>query len=332
MSGRATRAQRVLLVAVALISAAVACGGSDDEAVTTTTTATPPTTTPVTTSIVPGTEPGGEAAFLGPISAIPAGDIEIGYRRFGSGPPLVLIMGFSGAQTLWPAPWLERLAEDFTVITFDNRGVGATTNPGDEPFTHVTMAEDTANLIRALGYDRAHVLGWSMGGEIALTMGWSQPDVLDRVVVIGADTGGPVAVQPSPQVTDELNDPNTGPIELLDLIFPQQAVEAKRAFAEAYEDQPQEQITPEALSLQVQAENEYADSDRYPMRLTEMVAPLLAIAGTEDIVVPPENAALVVERVEGAEQLLVPGAGHAVAFQDVEGVLGAIRSHLLGDG
>jgi pimeloyl-ACP methyl ester carboxylesterase len=102
---------------------------------------------------------------------IDVGDATIHYHAYGHGEPLMLITGFSGDLYNWKKA-IPLLDKEYEVITFDNRGSGFTEAP-HAPFTMETMGDDAAGLLDALGIDRAHVLGWSMGGNVAqeLTMG-----------------------------------------------------------------------------------------------------------------------------------------------------------------
>jgi 3-oxoadipate enol-lactonase len=90
------------------------------------------------------------------------GNIEIYYQDVGSGDPLVLIMGFGGDHLAW-AFQMADFSMRHRVIAFDNRGVGQTDAP-DHPYTTRMMATDALGLMDAIGIDRAHVLGVSMGG------------------------------------------------------------------------------------------------------------------------------------------------------------------------
>src|SRR5580693_7282595 len=99
------------------------------------------------------------------MSVIRVGEIELDYERSGSGPPLLMIMGMSGTALHWGEPFLAGLREDFEVIVYDHRGVGASSHL-DGPLTIAQMAEDAAGLLAALALDSAHVLGISMGGMI----------------------------------------------------------------------------------------------------------------------------------------------------------------------
>jgi len=95
------------------------------------------------------------------------------YVDAGAGEPLVLVMGFGGDHLAWGLQ-LPAFAARFRVIAFDNRGVGQTDAP-DIPYSIAMMADDTVGLIDALGIDRAHVCGVSMGGMIAQEIALRHP-------------------------------------------------------------------------------------------------------------------------------------------------------------
>ena len=101
------------------------------------------------------------------------GDIEMHYVEAGAGEPLVLIMGFGGDHTAWGLQ-MRAFAEHHRVIAFDNRGAGQTDAP-DCPYTIPMMAGDTLGLMHALGVERGHVIGVSMGGMIAQEMALADP-------------------------------------------------------------------------------------------------------------------------------------------------------------
>ena len=86
--------------------------------------------------------------------------------RAGAGEPLLLIQGMSATHLAWGRPFASQLEASFDCISFDNRGMGLSA-PATEPFSTAEMAADALGLLDALGVERAHVLGISMGGMIA---------------------------------------------------------------------------------------------------------------------------------------------------------------------
>lgn len=87
------------------------------------------------------------------------GDIEVAYYTRGSGDPLVMIMGFRGTMAVWDPALLESLEKHYTLILFDNRGSGMSTDSQEDHTTISQMSQDTIQLIKALGYSKAHILG-----------------------------------------------------------------------------------------------------------------------------------------------------------------------------
>jgi pimeloyl-ACP methyl ester carboxylesterase len=117
-------------------------------------------------------------------------DILVAIRVFGEGDPLFMIPAYVSTMDQWDPDFLSRLAMHHTVVIFDNRGMGGTT-PGYAEFTMDRFALDTAGLIQALGYERAHVLGWSIGGDIALCLAANHPERVMKLVSYAGDCGGP---------------------------------------------------------------------------------------------------------------------------------------------
>jgi 3-oxoadipate enol-lactonase len=96
----------------------------------------------------------------------PARDgVAINYETRGNGPPLTLISGTGHDLTFW-AGQTSRFAREFRTIVFDNRGVGASSVPAPG-YTIADMADDAVHVLDSVGIDRAHVMGFSMGGHIA---------------------------------------------------------------------------------------------------------------------------------------------------------------------
>jgi pimeloyl-ACP methyl ester carboxylesterase len=241
------------------------------------------------------------------------GDIEIAYDSRGSGEPVILIAGFTAVKESWELQVAE-LAKHFRVVTFDNRGVGETTATTPS-FSIADMAADTVGLMDALGIDSAHVFGVSMGGLIAQILALDHAGRV-RKVALGCTThGGRHAVQPEREVMEILaraSDPST-PVEesvrlRLPVIFAERFI---REEAERLEEFVQFSIrhwpTPEGAAGQLAALSVF----NVKKRLGEIRCPVLAITGSEDRMMPPENSRLLAEGIAGAEHYLVDGTGHS---------------------
>lgn len=120
--------------------------------------------------------------------SVQVGDIGMYYELHGDGPPVVFIGGLGAELTLFAAV-TERLARSFRVLAFDNRGAGRSDKP-DVPYSIPMMATDTLRLMDALGIARAHVIGVSMGGRIAIDLAAAHPERVERLVLISTSATG----------------------------------------------------------------------------------------------------------------------------------------------
>ncbi|MBD3197161.1 MAG: alpha/beta fold hydrolase [Candidatus Lokiarchaeota archaeon] len=108
--------------------------------------------------------------------------IKISYEVKGKGEPLILVHGFGADKEVWIAQF-EPLSEYFKVIRFDNRGAGKSDRP-DEPYNMKMFADDINGLMEHLGIEKAHVLGWSLGGMIVQTFALKYPEKLKKLILI----------------------------------------------------------------------------------------------------------------------------------------------------
>lgn len=193
---------------------------------------------------LPDTTPVGAAAFLGPIKLARLPDSTIGYRQFGTGAPLILIMGSDAAMSIWDYRLLRDLATHARITIFDNPGVASSSAPASQTLSIKSMALDTIALMDALGIERADMLGWSMGAYIALELVTRQPDRARRLILAAADAGSPSSPQGTAEDLTALSDPATPTGALLDLLFPTGQDRAKQEYLAAYAAVPQEQVDP----------------------------------------------------------------------------------------
>jgi len=108
--------------------------------------------------------------------------IELGYQVFGKGDPLILLHGGFGSVEMF-GPNVDLLAAGQRVIGVDLQSHGRTP-VANRPMRFETMADDVAALIRELGLPRAAVMGFSLGGGVALRTAIQHPDVVERAVLV----------------------------------------------------------------------------------------------------------------------------------------------------
>jgi pimeloyl-ACP methyl ester carboxylesterase len=269
----------------------------------------------------------GEGPFLDPALYAATRSVTLGYRQFGSGPPLVLIMGLGGTMRFWPFRLLRLLAERFQVTIFDNRGVGDSTDDVGEEMTIELMARDTADLISRLGLARPGVVGWSMGGQIALALAVDHPGVTGPVVTVAGDCGSPNAIQPDSAI-ESVFTPEMTTAQLIELLFPAGEVAAKRAYsAEVLANAGG--VRSATLSRQLDAETAFAASWHVYDSLPTLELPVLILQGSEDAVTSPHNAEILAKSIPGSQLVWFQGAGHGVAFQEPDRFLETVTPFLL---
>ena len=152
----------------------------------------------------------------------PAG-IDIAYQRLGNldAPAVLLIMGLAAQMIHWPDEFCQTLVNDgLQVIRFDNRDSGLSMHLADAPtpnlpavlagdhssasYTLSDMADDTVGLLDHLGIAQAHIVGASMGGQIAQTMAIEHPERVRSLISMMSTTGDKRVGQPSPEVLRQL--------------------------------------------------------------------------------------------------------------------------------
>ncbi|MFM8760285.1 MAG: alpha/beta fold hydrolase, partial [Polynucleobacter victoriensis] len=162
------------------------------------------------------------------------GEVRLAYYTKGQGDPLIMIAGYSQTMGMWDPALLEELSQNNTLIIFDNRGIGLSTDSKENKTTISQMADDAAGLVKALGYKRTNVLGWSMGARIAQQFLIRHPDLVNKGILCAPNPGGKHQVKAGKKVRDELNDPNLSLMENVALLFPENEAgtqAAKDAFA-----------------------------------------------------------------------------------------------------
>src|SRR5919197_3083445 len=135
---------------------------------------------------------------------VQVGDINIAYKRFGQGKPILFISGTSQTKDAWePTLLTDLIATNHTVIVFDKRGIGETT-VGTKSFSIEQFANDTAGLLDALHIEKADVLGASLGSFIAQELTLNYPQKVDRLILHAGFCGGNETVYPTGEAAETI--------------------------------------------------------------------------------------------------------------------------------
>lgn len=261
-----------------------------------------------------------------------SGRTPIHYGTAGDGPPLLLLMGFRLSAAAWPPPFLERLARRFTVITPDNRGTGRSGKPASG-YALGSMAADARAVLDALGVERAHLFGFSMGGAIAQEFAIRFPGRVDRLVLFATFCGGRRFVRASPEALRLLRDvAGKRPEDAARQVWP---VTYTAGYLRDHRDRAEEQLRREvawstpayAATLQYQAIDDFDSYDRLP----SIAAPTLVVTGDRDQIVLPVNSGTLAARIPGARLHTLPGLGHRAFWEAPEEAADLVAAFLAGD-
>ncbi len=240
------------------------------------------------------------------------GDIDVACKIFGEGEPLVMISAYMATMARWDAHFLQNLAAEYQVVIFDNRGMGAT-GSGHARWTIDQFAEDTAGLISALGLGRAHVLGYSLGGDIALSLAVNFPETLDRLICYAGDCGGQHKVPPPKyrEVMRDFREVATPMKWAFGLLFPPAWMD-ENPFC--WKSIPLRQGKAPIRSI-LRQNKAYNNWDGVYPQLAEIDHPALILTGTEDASTPPGNADILAQQIPGSQLVRFEEAGHGLMYQ-----------------
>jgi 3-oxoadipate enol-lactonase len=250
-----------------------------------------------------------------------ANNIEINYELLGRGPRLLYISG-TGGDLRHEGSRCRRsyLAEHFSVLAFDQRGLGQTSKP-DISYSMKDYADDAASLMEAQGWASANVLGFSFGGIVAQELALRYPDKVEKLVLAGVSSGGKGG-EPYP-LNEIFHLPNeeriVKAIELIDTRCDEdwrrdnpEQYEAMFAYWENYlRTGSEDEEKAAGARRQMEAGIGFDAYDRLP----NLLMPVFICGGKYDGTNPPANLENMHERIPGSK-LKFYEAGHMFLGQD----------------
>jgi pimeloyl-ACP methyl ester carboxylesterase len=288
-----------------------------------------------------------------------ANGIQIEYDTFGKPdePPLLLIVGLACQLIHWDEALCEQLARrGHYVIRFDNRDTGLSTKlaeggipdigqiieaqmKGQEikpPYTLEDMADDAVGLLDAIGIEKAHICGISMGGMIAQTIALNHQQRVLSLISVYSHTGNPALPPPTPEALEYLVTPP--PMEreanityTLDAWrtfsgkgFPLDEDWHRKIAAQAYD----RAFYPEGVARQMAA---VLTQKNRKSELGCVAVPTLVIHGADDPLVSVEAGKDTAEAIPGAELIIIDGMGHDLPHEGIGAwpqIVDAIANHI----
>jgi pimeloyl-ACP methyl ester carboxylesterase len=276
--------------------------------------------------------------------------VTLCYEAFGDpdDPPILLIMGLATQMIAWHEDFCEALAErGFYVVRFDNRDIGRSTHfdfrppslgqmvrrrVGPEQYTLSDMAEDTATLMRELGFAPAHVVGASMGGMIGQMLAAEHPEVVRSLTSIMSTTGNRWRGQPALSVYRYLLRPpphdREGYIERSAEVF---GLVGSTGFHRDEQHIRERAGRSYDRGFDVRAGGRQlgaiiASGDRTG-ELERITAPTLVIHGTVDKLVRPSGGKATAKAIPGARLMMIEGMGHDLPRGVWPQIIDAVAEH-----
>ena len=255
-----------------------------------------------------------------PTLTVSAGGVDFAYRELGprTGVPVVFLHHLAAVLDNWDPRVVDGIAATHRVITFDNRGVGAST--GSTPNTIQAMAKDAVTFIRALGLDRVDLLGFSMGGMVAQVIAADEPELVRKLIIAGTGPAGGEGIENVTKLShlDTIRGLLTfqDPKQFLFFTRTPNGRRAGREFLARLKERTQNRdkaISLKAYFTQLKAIHQWGLAQ--PSDLSAIHQPVLVANGDNDRMVPTKNTVDLANRLPDSELVIYPDAGHGGIFQ-----------------
>jgi pimeloyl-ACP methyl ester carboxylesterase len=255
-----------------------------------------------------------------PTRTITAGGVTYAYRELGpkGGIPVIFFVHLAATLDNWDPRIIDPIAKDHHVITFDNRGVGAST--GQVPDSIEAMADDADAFIRALGFDKVDIFSFSMGGMIAQDLVLKHPDLVRKLVLTGTGPRGGKDMDKVVGTTylDILRATVTRSDPKEFLFFNRNATgkPAAKAFVNRLKERTvdrDESMSTKGFRTQLKAIQRFGRST--PSDLSKITQPTLIANGDNDRMVPSVLSEDLHRRITGSDLIIYPDSGHGGIFQ-----------------
>ena len=263
---------------------------------------------------------GGTLYKNAPTKAVSVGGTRFVYRELGidTGVPVIFLNHLAGNLDNWDPRVVDGIAAKHRVITFDNRGVGA--SEGKTPDSVEAMAHDAVAFIRAMGFDQVDLLGFSLGGFIAQVIAQQESALVRKIVLAGT---GPAGGEGIVNVTKlsyldtftalaTLKDPK----ELLFFTRTANGKSEAKAFIKRLKERTDDRDKAIAIrAFRTQLKAIHAWGLEKPADFSGIRHHVMIANGDDDRMVPSSNSYDLAHRIPNATLRIYPDAGHGGIFQ-----------------
>ena len=258
---------------------------------------------------------------------------RVSYSRVGIGEPVLLIQGVGAIGNAW-RPQVDALRDHYSVITFDNRGIGASTLT-DPNLTIEAMADDAMSILDAEGIGRCHVVGHAMGGLIAAQVALMSPRRVKTLTLLCTFPDGKSATRLTRDMFLTGLRTRVGTKRMRRNAF-LSLVLSKSGMRRENRDQMLEEMTelfgrdladqPSIIARQLQAMARFDPSWR--LRCLSRVRTLV-VSGDEDRIALPEYGRKLAAAIPGAVYIELANEGHAVPIESPTLINRLLAEHMI---
>ncbi len=255
-----------------------------------------------------------------PTQTINAGGVQFAYRQLGptTGVPVVFLTHLAAVLDNWDPRIVDGIAARHRVVTFDNRGVGASN--GSTPTAIEQMASDAVTFIRALGFDQVDLFGFSMGGMIAQVIAHEEPRLVRRMILAGTGPAGGEGIDKVTRISylDTARGLLTrqDPKQFLFFTRTPNGRQAGKEFLARLQERTNDRdkaISVRSFRAQLKAIHRWGRQQ--PADLSSIHQPVLVMNGESDKMVPTKNTVDLDRRLPNSRLVIYPDAGHGGVFQ-----------------
>lgn len=259
--------------------------------------------------------------------------VQIAYRLFGNGTPILFYNRFRGILDTWDPLFLDSLSTHHTIILFDYPGIGD--SDGQLSSDILEVANVGIKLMNHLAYENFYVLGWSYGGLVAQAAMFLHKDRVLKTVLIGTNPPGNNRIPFDPAFFERA----LKPVNDLDdetVIFFEPTSEKSRAAAKASFDRISKKLDPSKIPSTPDKFQRYfdgsalmkKDENNFRDQYETLTTPVLVISADHDISFAVENWFPLLRKAPSMQHIILNDAGHGLQHQEPVLIAGYINLFL----